>query len=191
MTQVEIINELLKLTEKKRYLEVGSCGRITFERVKADLLVDIEPNPEFGKEPLYRMSSDEAFSRMNSSDVYDVIFIDGLHHCEQVARDTYNACQHLSDDGFIVIHDCYPREEFHQTRDFSGGSWTGDVWKFQAWLVQRFKNVWTIPPFPGCGIIRGSIIDYDKPTLNELLTLTWKDFSNEAVRLTEWNELWS
>jgi hypothetical protein len=95
---------------------------------------------------------------------------------------------HLSPNGYIVIHDCMPMEESWQVRDYPGGfvSWTGDVWKFQAWLVSKFFNVVTINEDCGCGIIQGPL-QFDIPSIEELLKLTWKDYSFESIRCMDWN----
>ena len=36
---------------------------------------------------------------------FDVIFIDGDHHFDQVKKDIYNSLYHLSDKGLIIFHD--------------------------------------------------------------------------------------
>jgi hypothetical protein len=186
ITRIDIINFILSLIKGHSYLEIGSGDHSCFKEINCPIKEDIEPNPTSGVVPTYKMPSDEAFFRILKK--YDMIFIDGLHHCDQVAQDVYNACQHLNPGGFIVLHDCIPEKEPEQNRTPTGGSWTGDVWKFQAWLVKHFENVWTIPENWGCGIIQGAL-DFNIPTLDEMLEFDWKIYTKNwpwLLRVVDW-----
>lgn len=192
VTRTDIINYLITMTGANYYLEVGSEHRIAFDEIKCLVKHDVEPRPGPGIEPTYKMESDEAFSIMDTN--YDIIFLDGLHLCEQVAKDVYNACQHLNSHGFIVIHDCLPEKEIEQARTFNGGSWTGDAWKFQAWMVKRYERVWTIPENWGCGIIWGPLLkNRVKPTLQEMSLVSKsdpfrvQDFEKEQALIVDWS----
>ena len=55
------------------------------------------------------MTSDAFFSQNNQ--IFDLIFIDGLHYSHQVLRDINNALRWLSPTGTIVLHDCNPSTE--------------------------------------------------------------------------------
>ena len=68
-------------------------------------------------------TSDEYFESIKDTEVkYDIIFIDGLHHNEQVLKDVENSLKHLSEGGSIVCHDCLPSEESRDIRiDENGG----------------------------------------------------------------------
>ena len=50
------------------------------------------------------MTSDEYFSKFK--DKFDIIFIDGLHHYEQVKKDIFNSLEILNSNGIILMHDC-------------------------------------------------------------------------------------
>ena len=39
---------------------------------------------------------------------YDLIFIDGLHLANQVARDIESALEMSTDEAIIILHDCNP-----------------------------------------------------------------------------------
>ena len=52
------------------------------------------------------MTSDAFF--LQNKQLFDLIFIDGLHHSHQVLRDINNALRWLSPSGTIVLHDCNP-----------------------------------------------------------------------------------
>jgi hypothetical protein len=183
----DVINETLKGLIGGRYLEVGSSNQVCFNKVEAASKIDIEPFPFEAKNPVWKCSSDAAFESMPQSELFDTVFIDGLHHCDQVIRDVYNASKHLCNSGVIVLHDCLPKLEQHQLRDYPGGfvEWTGDTWKAQAWLISKFSNVFTVNEDWGCGVILGKI-DFDMPTLDELLKYTWADFNHGMMRAVDW-----
>jgi len=82
------------------------------------------------------MTSDEFFAHWKSDikSPYDVIFIDGIHRAEQVARDIENALEMTPSNGIIILHDCNPpHHEFARERyDRDGvarGFWNGTTWK--------------------------------------------------------------
>src|SRR5690606_29565995 len=85
------------------------------------------------------MTSDKFFELYEGGDKWDLIFIDGLHHADQVEKDFVNAQKVLSSKGFIVIHDCNPQYEQHTIvpRQTPRGHWHGDVYKFASKLVNK------------------------------------------------------
>jgi len=191
----EIINYLTEQFNGCRYLEIGSLCRENFNLINAKVKHDIDPHPR-GIIPTFRMTSDQFFQNckyelMNSSlikRVYDVVFIDGSHLCEQVIRDVYNSMNFLSDDGFVVLHDCLPARKTTQERHVIEVEWCGDVWKAQAWLCKHFQNVCTIKDSnQGCGIIKGKI-KFEIPKTEELLKYVWEDLSEEIIRTIEWEK---
>ncbi|MBR9800676.1 hypothetical protein GYB59_02785 [bacterium] len=113
------------------YLEIGSCRDDTFNRVRADLKFRV--NPESGG--TLSPASDEFFA--TNEQCFDVIFIDGVHRCEQVLRDVDNSLQALNPGGVVVLHDCLPTKREYQLRDPITRAWTGDVWRAMFALRQR------------------------------------------------------
>ena len=80
-------------------------------------------------------------------DVFDVVFIDGMHHCENVLRDFNNSLNKLTKNGFIFIDDILPFNYNEQLKIpvkhyyengvlKYGEEWTGDVWKFVYHLLK-------------------------------------------------------
>jgi len=137
-----ILNQLL--TPSSKYLEIGVCNpQSNFNKIKATNKVGVDPGIEFPDNPVkYQMTSDDFFTRLEHGDLdipknhkWDVIFIDGLHTAEQVERDVLNSLKHIKRKGFIVLHDCNPPTEHHQTPVHNKGAWNGTVWK--AWLKFR------------------------------------------------------
>jgi len=100
------------------------------------------------------MTSDEFFAQNNDS--FDLIFIDGLHHADQVERDILNALNVLNENGTICVHDCNPMTKEMQIVPRQQAAWTGDVWK--TWVKLRATRphlkMYVINADNGCGIIR-------------------------------------
>jgi hypothetical protein len=163
MKRTNIINGLIQKYGYTSYLEVGTQDpKSNFNEIIAKDKVSIDPFPK--GEVTFVGTSDEYFESINDSVKYDIIFIDGLHHSEQVLKDIENSLNHLSDNGTIVCHDCLPTTERMQERDDHGGEWTGDVWKAIAELrVERIDlDIKVVNTDYGCGIIRrGTNIPYE------------------------------
>ena len=55
---------------------------------------------------LYKLTSDECFAK-NLSQKFDLIFIDGSHHCDSVFKDANNSFKALNKGGFIIFDDFF------------------------------------------------------------------------------------
>ena len=171
MRRYDIINKLIQKHNYKSYLEVGTQNPASnFNQVTCDSKFCIEPNPkQFGgsydwtDDIDFVGTSDEYFESIKDTEIkYDIIFIDGLHHNEQVLKDVENSLKHLSEGGSIVCHDCLPSEESHAIRiDENGGKipdgiWNGDVWKAIVKLrtTRNDLQITTIDDDFGCTIIQ-------------------------------------
>lgn len=135
----ELINFLIDKFNFKNYLEIGLDTGINFNQIKCQNKVSVDPAlpPYEYVTPTYKMTSDEFFSEVsNQLELFDIIFIDGLHESKQVDRDIENSLNHLSDGGFIIVHDCNPMKEVHQHIPRVSKMWSGDVWK----SIVKFRN---------------------------------------------------
>tara|TARA_B100001123_G_C15008297_1_gene906465 strand:+ start:239 stop:619 length:381 start_codon:yes stop_codon:yes gene_type:complete len=77
----------------------------------------------------------------------------GLHLEHQVDNDIYNSLNHISDNGFVLLHDCNPPTEKHQIKKYDEKSpWNGTVWKSIAKLRMKEKNlkIYTVDTDLGC-----------------------------------------
>ena len=160
MTRYEIINHFILRRGYTRFLEIGTAGGDTYRNVCARVRISVDPDRT--TMATYRMTSDEFFeltkiypSAEGEMD-FDIIFIDGLHTCDQAYADIMNALGVLNPGGVIVIHDCLPSSEQMQlhAESYPGGIWTGDVWK--AFVKARTELpylMYTIDTDFGCGII--------------------------------------
>jgi hypothetical protein len=148
-----VINFLLShFNRETKYLEIGVRNpEDNFSQIRSNTKFSVDPGIEFESNTIdFNMTSDDFFSHWSQGKIlskdfkFDVIFIDGLHLAEQVDRDIINALQNLTDDGFIVLHDCNPPAEWHSREDYyyrespAQGYWNGTTWK--AFLKWRFDD---------------------------------------------------
>lgn len=176
MTRTDIINHLIKTRGYKSYLEIGVQEGVNFDAVECENKVGVEPFPLEGKNwdfpHFLTMTSDEYFQRYTDFMAFDIVFIDGLHHAEQVLKDIYNSYNMLLDGGIIVVHDANPQEEAHQTREVNHGTWNGDVWKAIAWLQGMGVKIETVDTDQGCALIEKQEI----PDITDAdLSMEWED----------------
>ena len=147
------INYLIKTFNREcNYLEIGVRNPSdNFDKVLSTNKFSVDPGVEFIDNPVdFKMTSDVFFDKLKnnqilSSDIkFDVIFIDGLHLANQVDRDIFNSLEFLSDDGFIVLHDCNPPSEWHSRECYNFDLtparqfWNGTTWK--AFVNYRKRN---------------------------------------------------
>lgn len=129
----DVINYIISTykLQNPEYLEIGVQSGNTFRHINSINKDGVDPCI-YGKNKYinYEMLSDAFFSN-HISKKYDIIFIDGLHTAYQVSKDIYNAINHLTPGGFIVLDDVYPHSENEQKsfKLFYNGPQTGDVWK--------------------------------------------------------------
>jgi hypothetical protein len=122
-TRIQIIQKIINLKKFKSYLEIGCYNDNVFSNIIIDDKTGVDPVSGGN----IRETSDNFFKKNNRK--FDLIFIDGLHHYDQVKKDIENSIFFLNVNGIIVIHDCMPRSFIEQAVPQSKGTWTGDVWK--------------------------------------------------------------
>jgi hypothetical protein len=118
-----IIQETIIRKKYKNYLEIGCFHDEVFSKIKIERKIGVDPE----KGGTIRDTSDNFF-KFNKIK-FDVIFIDGLHHYEQVKKDIKNSLYFLNEDGVIFLHDCMPESCIRQTVPRISRIWNGDVWK--------------------------------------------------------------
>lgn len=183
MIRTDVINILIEKFGYKSYLEIGTQRTSgNFNNINAEHKFCVEPYPpeEEAKFINFIGTSDEYFKSISDDTKFDIIFIDGLHHYDQVLKDIENSFNHLNEDGTIVVHDCLPTSENMQHREDHGGEWTGDVWKAIATLrVETIDNdIKVVDTDYGCGILRkGTNIPY-QPNIKNYLNYNY--YSNNS-----------
>jgi len=124
-----VITYLRERYNFKSYLEIGCGNNATFERL-APLFSDgaVGVDPYSGG--TVRLTSDAFFA--TNTQMFDIIFVDGLHDAVQVLKDVDNALKVLTPGGVILIHDCHPHIESYQLHmndpNLNMNLWTGNVW---------------------------------------------------------------
>ena len=183
----DLIQFLIDKYEYSSYLEIGCDKDQSFSKIEISHKVGVDP---ISGGTIRKTSND--FFRTNKKK-FDLIFIDGLHHYEQVIEDIDNAIDILNDNGHILVHDCLPRTIAHQAIPRYRGSWNGDVWKAIVDLRTR-KNleVFTCEIDFGVGIIQkknnSKILELK---INNFKNLKFKDYfhrNKEFMNVISYNE---
>lgn len=183
MKRFDIINKIIRQNEFNKYLEIGVCNpKDCFNLVQCQSKDSVDPGVEFPDNPVkYQLTSDEFFKQLEAGNLdkpvnyqWDVIFIDGLHISDQVRRDVLNALNHLSPNGYILLHDCNPPEIFYAREDYYVNGvqmpWNGTTWKviYDLRSSRNDLEVCTANTDWGVGIVRRSnqfvrTIAFDNP----------------------------
>jgi len=146
----DIINYLIEKYKLINYLEIGVFKGENIREVKTPHKDGVDPGVEGYTPPEvnYPMTSDSFFELIKGHDdiKYDIIFIDGLHHADQVKKDIKNALNHIVKDGFILLHDCNPVSYEAQLVPRQTIAWNGDVWK-------AFVDFKTHYPMMKCSVV--------------------------------------
>lgn len=132
--RLEIVQNILNLKKYKSYLEIGTFKNDLFNHIQCNVKVGVDPVSGGN----IRKTSDAFFLENNQK--FDLIFIDGLHHYEQVKRDIFNSLKFLNNKGIILLHDCLPRNYYYQAVPRSQINWNGDTWK--AFLEIRNQTIY-------------------------------------------------
>jgi len=119
MNKTQTIQNIIDLNGYNTYLEIGLGNKGNFEALQI--------NFKEGVDPEFNLNSDAFFDANKQS--FDLIFIDGLHHAEQVEKDIVNAWNCLNAKGQILIHDIKPPTFDSQVVPRKQKIWCGDVWR--------------------------------------------------------------
>ena len=136
-----------------KYLEIGVETGFTFNNVHLLDKTGVDPSPQFHSENLILKTSDDFFANLdpNSNTKFDVVFIDGLHQSDQVAKDINNSLQYLNENGKILLDDIIPLNYDEQLKvpikhRYDNGilktmvPWTGDVWKTMYHILSLYSQ---------------------------------------------------
>lgn len=170
------INELIKEREYTSYLEIGLADGVNFNAVKCKNKLGIDPDLSlfrYDKKDIKKITSDEFFEKNKKK--FDLIFIDGLHHAEQVEKDIINAYECLNKGGAILVHDINPFTEEMTVVPRQQSQWTGDVFKVWAGVTQNTKlKTKYLEEKYGLGLIEKGRA---KPKEGMTADITYKEFS--------------
>ena len=142
-SRTSIINHLISKNNLNNYLEIGVRDGRNFDKIKIKNKTGVDPHPIKKIINIHKLTSDDFFKINNN--YYDIIFIDGLHLENQVDKDIEGSLRFLSENGFIIMHDCNPPTEFHQRENYEINGkfppWNGTVWKSFAKLRMTNSNL--------------------------------------------------
>jgi hypothetical protein len=166
--RTKVINYLLSLFDRDtKYLEIGVRNpNDNFNHIRSAIKYSVDPGFEYIENPVdFKMTSDLFFENLNKNKIlsneikFDLIFIDGLHLAEQVNQDISNSIDFISEDGFIVLHDCNPptewhaRENYHYIMSPAKNFWNGTTWKaFVKWRSNSLINSCCVDTDWGVGV---------------------------------------
>ena len=184
----DLIQHIINKYKYVNYLEIGCDKDQSFSKIKINKKVGVDPISG----GTIRDTSDNFF--INNKEKFDIIFIDGLHHYEQVIKDIYNSLKILNDNGHILIHDCLPRTIAHQAIPRYRGSWNGDVWKSIVELRTKPNlEVFTCEIDFGVGVIRKKVnTDPLNIKISNFKNLKFKDYYNknrEFMNIKTYNQI--
>jgi len=138
----QLLNALIEKYGLKSYLEIGVQNPANnFDLIKCEWKLGVDSDP-FILGNIIKLKSDDFFKEYHTRLTFDLIFIDGLHHADQVKRDFENSLRCLSDHGFIVIHDVLPENEAGTIVPRETKVWWGDVYKFAMTLDDYDGVAW-------------------------------------------------
>lgn len=141
-THTQLLNALAEKYGLKNYLEIGVQSK-SQNYNKIICLNKTGVDPTVTEPGIKQMTSDDYFAAIannNPKPVFDLIFIDGLHHADQVKKDFENSLQYLSDAGYIVIHDVLPENEAGTKVPRETRQWWGDVYKW-AMGIKNYDGI--------------------------------------------------
>lgn len=151
MDRYGILAELHKIIKPRGYLEIGVQTGASLQLAQ-DCLDAVGVDPDMSNlsydvsfATLVEVPSDEFFEAepsfigVDGTSFLDLVFIDGLHHAEQVWKDFWNATT-LGHPGTVyVFDDVLPRNQGEASRTMCPGDWTGDVWKAAVHLQNNVR----------------------------------------------------
>lgn len=189
---VRRLNNLANALNAKNYLEIGVESGLTFFQVACEKKTGVDPCFLFDTEvftenesiSFFSGPSDQFFRAVDSSTVYDLIFIDGLHTYEQTYRDILNSLRHAHPETVILVDDTVPCDAFSACRDqsecvalrreLSGTDdirWHGDTYKVLP-LLSVFNPELALATITDCGNPQTLLWRPKKPLMEDSIRMT-------------------
>jgi len=174
--QYELINALSNLDGI--YLEIGIEYGNTFNKINMKTKIGTDPDPEYRDANIIIKTSDNFFA--DNKEIFNTIFIDGMHQSDYVLRDFMNSVKCIHPNGLIFIDDIFPNNEEEQKKIpkvhrlingiikyAPGHPWTGDVWKTMYYLLKYYKDSFDFKcylhdNYRGVGVVSNIKLDINK-----------------------------
>ncbi len=167
----DVINALIEKYKLSSYLEIGYQYGENFQKIKCDRKIAVDPMYHPGVD--FKGTSDQYFAQVDKSVIHDLVFIDGLHHADQVERDIVNAINVVK-ARIVVIHDCNPTSEMVQRVPRETRIWYGNVWRAFVGFRLKYPSWETYCIDQDCGI--GVIAVSDSVEPGFVTDLSWEEF---------------
>lgn len=186
------INSLVQRLGYSSYLEVGVARGETFFAVAGcSRKVAVDPRFQFDRpqmaqgddsERFYQMTSDAYFAGPGSDQVFDFVYLDGLHTWAQTLTDLLNSLARTRQDSLILIDDTVPCDPFSAIPDqgralrsrakYGNGSrklaWHGDVFRVVLYIHDYLPH-----------LSYATIVTRGNPQ-----TLVWREHRTDVAPLT-------
>lgn len=179
----QLLNALIEKYNLKSYLEIGVQNpNNNFNKIKCDVKCSIDPDPH--AKAIFDCTSDDFFT-VNKT-IFELIFIDGLHHADQVKRDFENSLRCLSDNGFIVIHDVLPENEAGTIVPRGTKVWWGDVYKW-AMTLDEYDGIRfiTYNIDNGCCVVKKSKCNIGKRSFIKPTWVNYIEFGHALMNVQD------
>jgi glycosyltransferase involved in cell wall biosynthesis len=189
-----VINSISKNSDK--YLEIGVENGYTFNNVHFLNKTGVDPLPNFESDKLIIKTSDDFFENLDVNTKFDIVFIDGLHQCEQVLKDVNNSIKFLNKNGIILLDDIIPLNHDEQLKipikhHYQNGilktlvPWTGDVWKTMYHILLLYSqyigfNYFYHSNYRGVGVLQ--IKEYFQILETEIDTINNYNYASDFVK---------
>lgn len=224
MDRIELIQKIFQKTEFENYLEIGCQTGKSFLPIRAKNKTAVDPVfkiplgrrfkwlfkwPANSKARYFTLESDVFFDSqkayLQNLEQLDVVLVDGLHNFRGALHDVLHSLLYLSNDGIIILHDCYPpheaasiyadifpTEEQQQQAKGWTGEWCGDVWKSMAYLLEKYPNlldVGVIDTDYGLGYVRFKTaptsreFSVDEELFDKINQLSYSDMKSDPKKI--------
>lgn len=187
-SRMTIVQGIIDQKNYKSYLEIGTFDDELFSVVRCETKVGVDPFSG----GTHRMTSDDFF--LKNDNKFDCIFIDGLHHYDQVKMDIQHSLSVLNFDGVILVHDCLPISLGAQSVPRTQINWNGDVWKaFVECRTNFFLDCYTCYADHGIGVIfkrdNNSLLDLEIKNFKKLKFKDFYDNHKKLMNIIEYKDL--
>lgn len=168
---VRRINRVAAIRPAHRYLEIGVATGRTFLNVDVAEKQGVDPKFRFAtadfasdRVRFFEMTSDRYFTEIATrEDIFDIIFLDGLHTFEQTFRDFCASLAHAHADTVWILDNVFPSDvfsalpsrkralSFRKQHGLNSRDWHGDVFKCLFTINDFFPtfSFRTVRPGPG------------------------------------------
>lgn len=223
MDRIELIQYLIHKYEYKKFLEIGTQKGKSFFPIKCRKKIAVDPNFQISfkfkikwyfkniynwNNSFYKMTSNDFFnipSIKKKLNKLNIVLIDGLHTYDATLNDTLNTLKYLTEDGIIILHDCFPPhaassipakndvDAVEKGKNLKGwtGEWCGDSWKAIVYLRKKYSkslDTMVLDTDYGLGVVKIKTNDLgdfevDQELFDDINKLSYTDLITDPNKL--------